>query len=535
MSTMRVFRQDDFTGGLNLRADQFQLAPNESPRMLNVEIDPRGGVFSRGAMRRINTSPVTGAWRPKNLVPFYTTSSSYVMLSTGFASAVNGDVHYSTGSNFSPLSIPVSEQHGASFAPWGDTLYIATGQDTVSYKWDGTTTTALTASGPTWQDSYTAGLSGVHFPKAKHAVTHAGKIFVANTNENSIAYPNRVRWSHPNSPGNWAFNDYIDVNDGGPSITALAVFAGHLLVFKRDSVFAVFGYDSDTFQVVEISRTVGAATPHAVTTTERGVYFFSYPEGLMYYDGKALRDIFEPIRPAIINSDINANIATQVFVNNINRRIWVSVPYSQTAEETVATASFIFDPTVRDGAWLMFSTADNRGLNGGCDFIEQSSGAIMHLGVHSSQPYVLGVDLYTNGYDNISGTNYQFTSRYRTRWIDGGSYSQKKMFRRPEVVVKQQGVSGGLIVKAFADYEEADNSEIKEYTLTIPASGSGMVWGTSLWGAANWGAANVGAQLITGRSIGLAKSIQLEFTGPVGTPWGVNSFTLKYNPRRVTA
>jgi hypothetical protein len=535
MSTMRVFRQDDFTGGLNLRADQFQLAPNESPRMLNVEIDPRGGVFSRGAMRRINTSPVTGAWRPKNLVPFYTTSSSFVMLSTGFASAVNGDVHYSTGSNFSPLSIPVSEQHGASFAPWGETLYIATGVDTVAYKWDGTTKTALTASGPTWQVSYTGGLSGVHFPKAKHAITHAGKIFVANTKEDSVAFPNRIRWSHPNSPGNWSDVDYIDINDGGSAITGLAVYAGHLLVFKRDAVFAVFGYDSDTFQVVEISRTVGAATPHAITTTERGVYFFSYPEGLMYYDGKSLRDIFEPIRPAIINSDINANIATQVFVNNINRRIWVSVPYSQTAEETVATASFIFDPTIGNGAWLMFSTADNRGLNGGCDFIEQSAGAIMHLGVHASQPYVLAVDGYTNAYDNITGTDYQFTARYRTRWIDGGSYSQKKMFRRPEVVIKQQGVAGGLIVKAYGDYEEADSTEIKEYTLTIPSSNSGMVWGTSLWNVANWGASNLGSQLITGRSIGLAKSIQLEFTGPVGIPWGINSFTLKYNPRRVTA
>ena len=274
MSTMRVFRQDDFTGGLNLRADQFQLAPNESPRMLNVEIDPRGGVFSRGAMRRINDSPVTGAWRPKNLVPFYQGANSFVMLSTGFASAVNGDVHYSTGGVFNALSIPVSEQHGASFAPWGETLYMATGVDTVAYKWDGTTKTALTASGPTWQDSYNSGLSGVHFPKAKHAITHAGKIFVANTSENGVARPNLVRWSHPNSPGNWASNDFIEINDGGSAITGLAVYAGHLLVFKRDAVFAVFGYDSDTFQVVEISRTV--VRLHHTLLQQLNVVFISF-------------------------------------------------------------------------------------------------------------------------------------------------------------------------------------------------------------------------------------------------------------------
>jgi hypothetical protein len=30
----------DFTGGINLRRNQFQLADNESPDLLNVDIDP---------------------------------------------------------------------------------------------------------------------------------------------------------------------------------------------------------------------------------------------------------------------------------------------------------------------------------------------------------------------------------------------------------------------------------------------------------------------------------------------------------------
>ena len=34
---------ENFSGGLNLRSDQFNLAPNESPEMLNVDVDPRGG------------------------------------------------------------------------------------------------------------------------------------------------------------------------------------------------------------------------------------------------------------------------------------------------------------------------------------------------------------------------------------------------------------------------------------------------------------------------------------------------------------
>ena len=33
-----------FTGGLNLRSDQFNLNDNESPDLLNVIVDPRGGI-----------------------------------------------------------------------------------------------------------------------------------------------------------------------------------------------------------------------------------------------------------------------------------------------------------------------------------------------------------------------------------------------------------------------------------------------------------------------------------------------------------
>jgi hypothetical protein len=56
MSAVSVERYDDFTGGLNLRADQFQLKRNESPDMLNVEVDPRGGLFTRGGIREINST-----------------------------------------------------------------------------------------------------------------------------------------------------------------------------------------------------------------------------------------------------------------------------------------------------------------------------------------------------------------------------------------------------------------------------------------------------------------------------------------------
>ena len=52
----RYEEKSDFTGGLNFRADQFNLGGNESPAMLNVEVDPRGGIRRRDAVTKINSN-----------------------------------------------------------------------------------------------------------------------------------------------------------------------------------------------------------------------------------------------------------------------------------------------------------------------------------------------------------------------------------------------------------------------------------------------------------------------------------------------
>jgi hypothetical protein len=56
----RYDEKADFRGGLNLRADQFNLAENESPALLNVDVDPRGGVSRRDAVDVINTTALGG-------------------------------------------------------------------------------------------------------------------------------------------------------------------------------------------------------------------------------------------------------------------------------------------------------------------------------------------------------------------------------------------------------------------------------------------------------------------------------------------
>jgi hypothetical protein len=54
MTELQPINLDDFTGGVNLWRNQFNIAPNQSPDMLNMEIDPRGGFYTRKGWSRWN-------------------------------------------------------------------------------------------------------------------------------------------------------------------------------------------------------------------------------------------------------------------------------------------------------------------------------------------------------------------------------------------------------------------------------------------------------------------------------------------------
>jgi len=574
---LQLFRQDDFTGGLNLRADQFQLGANESPGMLNVEIDPRGGISSRGGMTTVlSTGVVSGtgaftgtylatetpdslvaesedylilefatAWVPENLFPF-NGSTKQLMLSTGFSGGVNGLVYFGTGGNFTSTTIPVVNPDGASYAAWGSTLFVATGGS--SYSWNGSTATALLTSGDTIAGGLAVvwGTASDHMPQAKHAITHAGKMFVANTKEYVsgvlTSFPNRIRWSDEAvvNPTRWTAANYIDINDGGQNITGLASFNGVLIVFKEFSVYAILGYNSDNFQVIQLSNKVGTINQNTVATTERGVYFFSWPDGLYFYNGKQIMDVFENIRPILKTSKVNSAYTNKIYVNNINNRIWVSLPYSETDAVTDPVVSFVHDPTLGTAGWTMFQTADGYGVAGGCTYTK-SDGTVINAAVHPTIDSVLNVDITANQIDNINGTTDSYASYYRTRWIDGRNYAMKKMFRRPDFVLKQTVTARNLTVGVFHDYEEA--SEQKVFQLALSSAGTAALWADisnptasdARWDTSRFGLANQGAVVETGSNLGLARSVQLKISGPTGLSWGVDSFTIKYNPRKVKA
>jgi len=541
MGDINIFQQQDFTGGLNLRSDQFALRENESPKMLNVEVDPRGGVASRGGMERINTSAIVAAgWDPQKLTPFYG-ATHHVILTSG------SKVYKSTGSNFSVLQysasgalpatgdVVASGNHGACVASWGDTLYIATGSggSAGGYRWQTTNAcaTPLTASGTNpqaWQ-AYGDVPSG-KIPQADHICVHANKMFAAGTNEAGIAYPNRIRWSHEFIPDNWLQDDYIDINAGGNGITGMMVVNGQLVIFKPNATFLLYGYDSNNFQIVELSSSLGCQDHHAMAATDNGLYFYSLGRGLFFTDGNNIVDVFKSMRPMIDLGYVSSSSTEGISVSWVGGRIWLSLPYSETGTiPAYPTINLVFDPTL--GAYTMFATSDSRGVVAGCDF-RSSSGNDYRLMIHPTTACVVNVDRYSVATDDFNGTASGFTSYYRTKWFDGGSYLQKKMFRRPDVVLKEAEQAQTINVRVYHNFDEADANWKREFDL-VQSPPAASAWGSAIWGTSLWSSGVVSSTIKTGKNMGLAKTVQLQFNGPTGQAWGINSIGYKFNSRRV--
>jgi hypothetical protein len=535
MSNVSIERYDDFTGGLNLRADQFQLARNESPDMLNVEIDPRGGLFARGGMREINSTAVSGTWTPYRLHAFYG-ATPRIMLSS------STNVFHSTGGNFTQLAysagnnIVASNVNGASFANWGSKLYIATGHDgTQGYVWEtgDTYATAITAlTGSNWNNNYNSP-SRDKFPKCEHIIVHANKMFAASIDDNGTNLKNRLHYSHEAEPQDWAETDYIDFLGGGDGITGLAVYAGQLIVFKPRSIYVVYGYETADFSVVELTSRLGVNSPRQIAVAENGVYFYSHPDGLFFYNGSSVIDLSDNFNSIYPNNQINDAATSTISVSYINRRVWLSLPYSKVTTATTATVNLVFDPSIgQRGSYTMLATGDSYGVVGGCDFTA-SSGSTSGLAIHPAIPRILKVDVFEYEKDLLATVETSFISYYRTGWVDGRSYAGKKMWRRPDIVVKQGDTTRVIAVKVFHDFEEAVGNQRKEFNINVNTKSQGLYWDVGNWGD-NWGAKAEGGTVVRGSNLGLARSVQLLFTGPTGLSWGIDSISYKFNTRKVT-
>ena len=559
---------------------------------MNLDVDPRGGVFSRAGYKKKHTTQVSGNWNPKDLFNYKDPVDPRILLTTGFvdqATPIYGKIYSSTGGNFTTLntssvaSLNVYSENGASITQWQDDVYLAIGKDASNmYKWnkDDTYVTSLLASGPIWQ-KYELPVGG-YMPRAEHARSHANKLFVANTKElndeatpSLVDHPNRLRWSHENRPEDWFQDDYIDIIAGGEGIRGLAIVDGQLLIFKPKAVYLLLGYDADSFQLVELSTNIGIEYPQHVVEGNGGAFFFDYPGGLYFFNRNGIQSIFDRLKPAIDTNRINANRQDKISLSYVNDRLWMSAPFDFNPNTTAATSNptgsvvdyaninFVFDPSIgRGGAFTMYQSAtwyasatpvelDGYGLLSGTDWTD-ANGEIWHLMIHPDEnfKYIMYVDEYDylddipqNAHDDIIEGDEMgdFQTIYTTAWFYDDRYVQTKTFVRSLYVVRPVDKQTQITVGVYHNFNS--ERQIRSSILNLKPISSGSTWGTGVWGTATFGESDLKTGMRRGGRLKKAKAVQLKFQGPSvnligalgpdGRQWGINSIGYKFKRRRI--
>lgn len=535
----------DFTGGINLRPETFQLAENELPFMLNMEVDPRGGINTRASWRYSSSNPATAAtWNPRAAYLHVSSNGDRLLVLANQTAPgtveVRGSLNGAAFVQVQAATAGAPRPHGGDFTSWGDLLYGVRGKAS-SYTWNGVTVTALTASATgNWQNDYTAPGATDTFPQADILTQHSGYMFVAGTHEDAVDYPNRLRWSHPNNPKRWAYDDYIDITEGGQRITAVVPFSDRLLIFKPDSVFALYGYDADTWEVANISRTVGALNQQLVARSEDAVFFLSWPEGIFAYTEKGnVQELSVQIRYIFNQYRMDPVAMNNGFMGWVGRRLWVSLPYveDEPSPDDVRSA-FVWDPVL--GSWTMFRGADD------CvpgPYIERVEADDARSQLTFVRQWVYPVALDTenaNAFDECRpGHEHEFATVMRTRWLDAGNPTWKKSWRRPDFLLRALTFDSSVNVHVFHDFDNfnAERSFVVQYTpdnypqMYTPdgdPADHGFMWGDGTL----YGGSDQTQSVERGGTMGRAGVVQLQAEGNPGVRWGLNGIIFKFIPRR---
>lgn len=521
----------DFSGGLNLRSDAFQLLPNESPDLLDVVVGDTGGFVQRLAVQPFGSAGVGGTIT--NVWAFGTPSVNQVVV------AGNGHLYKGTGAAWTSIVAYTPPQKPRA-AVFNNNLYIVGGA-VAPIRWTGTAATNLTQS---WNETIGGeGAADGNMPEARYICSHMGRVFIAYTTESGTDFPCRIRWSHTNFAEDWRQEDYIDIDVGrdGDVITGIVEFRDRLYIFKNSSISILTGYSTTNFAVTTISQDIGAVSQEAICVTDVGLFNFSWPQGVYLDRGNGPYPIFTKLFPLIRDDLIDAAHRSSICMGWVNQNLWCSIPYQSGG--TYNTRTLVYNPWIYknrylrflQGPWYMYSLAA-----GAYATLTQSSGPTLYLAAQANGQYVGELEQEAST-DNWGGGSVNIASYFKTSWVDIGSPSIVKRWRHADFAMRAAN-TGTVLVEVRRDYDPS--TVYKTFQITPTVTNLGLEWddGTNTFGKWDDGTGTYGKwadnpvtaeAIVRGSSMGSARAVQLAFYAPAGQTWGVDSIGFKYIPKRL--
>lgn len=103
----------------------------------------------------------------------------------------------------------------------------------------------------------------------------------------------------------WHAGDFRSVGRRGDKITCIGTGGGAMIITKAFQTFALFGYDSQSWAVRQLSERAGAVGPYAGASTGDGLFFFWSDRGPCVTDGQQVTDISESVRKHVLEAEVS--------------------------------------------------------------------------------------------------------------------------------------------------------------------------------------------------------------------------------------
>jgi hypothetical protein len=491
--------------------------------MLNVDVDPRGGIKMRLGVNKRNTTALnSNATGLGQFTPDGGTARVICSYGTTVAESATEDFTTLTG-----VSVTDGDRM---YGQTTNSKFYGVSGTSPSFVYDGTTASNLASN--------VNGSAG-NYPIAKYTCHWNNYAWTASSTEGGTAYKNRVRWSKIDDPESWQENDFVDVNVGerGDELSGLVPYADRLLIFKTNSVHALYGFSTESFQLVTLTQDTGSVSLSSPVSTPYGVFFWYDRQGVWVYDGERFAWIFEKLQPAIDDGRLQFNNPPQLawFKN----RLYVSVDWHDSGGPITSRRVLIFDPTLGGGgAWTMTNIDANVMLTYAPPDAQQD----LLAGCYSNQGRVIRLeqDLQSDFYGT---TTTHIDSSYTTSWLVGKNPIVQKRWGKPRIVTSSDSTVA-LLAKLYTNYDTANFK--KSMPFGVQTSGqAGATWaasagpsgGTGVWDTSTWSSEpnTEITQIERLPTLGTAKAIQMKIDGPtdVDEAWEVNAMAFTYLPRRL--
>lgn len=172
--------------------------------------------------------------------------------------------------------------------------------------------------------------------------THAWHLFTASDQDKFLRYcavENIEDWSAPGDAGQELVETTKEAYAGG-----LTAYGGHVIYFKENAMFELYGTDPVNFSLLCLSRDIGCMAQESILEIG-GILYFLGPDGVYRYSGGALpKKISFPVESYIENMDRTQRV--KIAAGTDGERYYLTLP-----QKTGKVQTLVYDTRVEE--WFL--------------------------------------------------------------------------------------------------------------------------------------------------------------------------------------